>query len=582
MPDRVEALEAQVATLLREQEALRRRLEALERGAEGPLAPARRRRAAAPAAAPEGAAPDVVKDVAAAAAAAPLAGRTLLVLAGAFVLRALTDAGTLPAAAGVALGFAYAAGVLALCARAARPLDAGFHGVTAILVGFPLLLEATTRFQLLGPWPAGALLAILGGAVLAVAARRHLPWVAWAGTAAVLATAIGLMVGTGRLAPAALALVAVGLLALWVGYLGDQQGLRWPLAAAADLAVLAMAARALSPGAVEGPGLAQAVAAALLVAYLASFAARTLYLGRGVVGFEVLQTVGALVAGLGGAASVAVRSGEGTAALGATCLALAAAAYAVAFLFLDRRQQGTGNFTFYASVALAFVLAGTWLALPEAGRGLALALLAVVAAALGVAQRRRILLLHAALYSVASGGAAGLLLHCEQALFSSGAVAWPAPPAAAPLALVGLIAAAALAARAGGRATLAERAPLAVLDAVAALAAAGAVAGWVAAALGPPGPEADLGVLATGRTAVLAAGAVLAAWLGRRELLREVGWLAWPILGVLGLKLLLQDFPRGRPATLILSLAFSGAALMLVPRLRGRAAAAPEEANRTA
>jgi len=97
----------------------------------------------------------------------------------------------------------------------------------------------------------------------------------------------------------------------------------------------------------------------------------------------------------------------------------------------------------------------------------------------------------------------------------------------------------------------------------------------VAAALGPPGPEADLGVLATGRTAVLAA------WLGRREALREAGWLAWPILGVLGLKLLLQDFPRGRPATLILSLAFSGAALILVPRLRGRAgqaAAPPREA----
>jgi len=83
---------------------------------------------------------------------------------------------------------------------------------------------------------------------------------------------------------------------------------------------------------------------------------------------------------------------------------------------------------------------------------------------------------------------------------------------------------------------------------------------------------------------VLAAGALLAAWLGRREALREAGWLAWPILGVLGLKLLLQDFPRGRPATLILSLAFSGAALMLVPRLRGRVAAppaaTPEEAKR--
>jgi hypothetical protein len=73
---------------------------------------------------------------------------------------------------------------------------------------------------------------------------------------------------------------------------------------------------------------------------------------------------------------------------------------------------------------------------------------------------------------------------------------------------------------------------------------------------------------------VLAAGAVLAAWLGRREAGREVGWLAWPLVAVLGLKLLLEDLPRGRPATLILSFAFTGAALILVPRLRSARAAA--------
>jgi hypothetical protein len=84
----------------------------------------------------------------------------------------------------------------------------------------------------------------------------------------------------------------------------------------------------------------------------------------------------------------------------------------------------------------------------------------------------------------------------------------------------------------------------------------------------------DLGAIGTGRTAVLSAGAILAAWAGRREAGREAGWLAWPLVALLGLKLAFEDFPRGRPATLILSLAFAGAALILVPRLRGRARAA--------
>jgi hypothetical protein len=113
-----------------------------------------------------------------------------------------------------------------------------------------------------------------------------------------------------------------------------------------------------------------------------------------------------------------------------------------------------------------------------------------------------------------------------------------------------------------------------MLVAALAVSAAGALAGWVAGWLGPPGAAADLGVIGTGRTAVLAAGAILAAWAGRREAGREAGWLAWPVVALLGLKLLLEDFQRGRPATLFLSLAFAGAALILVPRLRASAAGA--------
>jgi hypothetical protein len=76
------------------------------------------------------------------------------------------------------------------------------------------------------------------------------------------------------------------------------------------------------------------------------------------------------------------------------------------------------------------------------------------------------------------------------------------------------------------------------------------------------------------RTAVWVAGALLLTWLGRREPWREAGWLVYPALAAIGLKILLEDLPRSRPATLFLAFALYGGALILVSRVRHRPAAA--------
>ncbi len=574
VPDRLEALEAQVATLTAQVAALQRQVDELEPAATAasvPTPPARRRRPAASAAVGATAAEGPLADAGAVLAIVPLAGRMFLLLAGAFVLRALTDSGVLPAGPGVVLGLAYAAGVLALAARTARPAAATFHALTAVLIGFPLLHEATARFQLLGPWPAALLLAALAAAVLGVAARRRLPWVAWVAAAAAVAGALGQVVGTGRAVAPALALVAVGLLAAWIGERGGWPGLRWPVALAADLLVFVAAVRAAAPSAVEGPVLTQVAAAALLGATLLAVGTRTVVVGRAAGAFEQVQTAGALAAGLGGLAWVAARSGGDASALGVLCLAVAAGWYAAAFRVLARRPGGT-NVAFAAAVGLALAVTGAWLALPVPALGAALAILALAAASLGRAPARRVLRLHAAAFAAVAAGAGGLLLHADHTLFGPAAVPWPPlPPAGLPV-LAGLLGAALLSAGAADRTGRLERGAQLVLDGVVALGAAGALAGWILPLLGAPGPEADLALAATGRTAVLAGGAVLAAWLGRREAGREAGWLAWPLLGVLGLKLLLEDLPRGRPTTLVLALALTGAALILVPRLRPRAA----------
>jgi hypothetical protein len=58
--------------------------------------------------------------------------------------------------------------------------------------------------------------------------------------------------------------------------------------------------------------------------------------------------------------------------------------------------------------------------------------------------------------------------------------------------------------------------------------------------------------------------------LARRPAWREAGWLVYPALGATGLKILLEDLPRGRPATLFVAFALYGAALLVVTRRRAR------------
>jgi hypothetical protein len=102
--------------------------------------------------------------------------------------------------------------------------------------------------------------------------------------------------------------------------------------------------------------------------------------------------------------------------------------------------------------------------------------------------------------------------------------------------------------------------------------------GWILAMLAPalsgtPGSGADAGIVATARTSILAAAALALAWAGRRDRFREAGWLLYPVLVAGGLKLLLEDLPHSRPATLFLALAFYGGALIAAPRMGRRGSA---------
>lgn len=83
---------------------------------------------------------------------------------------------------------------------------------------------------------------------------------------------------------------------------------------------------------------------------------------------------------------------------------------------------------------------------------------------------------------------------------------------------------------------------------------------------------ADAAIVAAIRTAILSAAAVTLALSSRFPRWPEARWLVYPVLILVGIKLFAEDFPNGQPATLFVSLAFIGSALILVAKLLRRPA----------
>ena len=506
-----------------------------------------------------------------------LVGRLFIVLGGAYLLRAMTDAGTLPPAAGVALGLAYGLVWLWLADRAggrAQRLSAAFHGVGAAMVAFPLVIEATTRFKVFPGGASAAAIAVLTAGLLAVAWRQRLQSLAWVAVAAAIPASVVILARTGVVVPHAFFLILFGVAALWMGYSLDWLLVRWPVAVAADIVAVGVTLRALAPQPQETPAAALAVQVALLGAYLASIAIRTLVRGRNVIPFEVLQTAAALVVSLGGALSVTRATGAGASALGTASVLIGLACYGVAFAFIERQQHRGRNVYFYTSLAIVLVLVGAGILLPAEAETGVLAALAVASSAAWSRIGRLFLLLHAAVYLLAASIVSGAVGYDVREVLAGAGPPWPLPTPAMLVVLASAALSAWLAAiEPANDGSSWAKAPRFVIVLVLVLSAGGALVGYLAPAIGrQPDGSMDVGLLATIRTGVLAVAALLVAWIGRHARFREWDWLVYPLLVAIGVKMVAQDFMHGRPATLFVALALYGAALIMAPRMRRRQA----------
>jgi hypothetical protein len=502
-------------------------------------------------------------------------GRFFIVMGGAYLLRALTEASTLSAVAGITLGFFYSLVWVVAAGRAAEkkgPWNGVFHGFAAALIAYPLIWEAATRFKILTPAADSILLAGLTAVFFIVACKHRFQALAWFANVGSIVTVIALLVATEAYFPRAAFLIALGVAALWIGYELEWKGLRWLAALAANLAAVGITLRALAVEPKETAAAALTIQLLLLGAYFATVAIRTLVRSRNVIPFEVVQIVIAFLVGFVGAVFMARATGYGTELLGTAGLVLGAGCYSVAFAFVDKQKGKGRNFYFYTSLALLFSLTGSSLLLEGTALTAAWVFLSVLMGWLGWRFARVALTAHSTISLAASALAGGLVIYIVRAFAGPAESAGSAPDAAQLLAILGAAACLAfpLPDLTGGdsRWFRLQRLIIVILL-VGGLGGVGiSLTGKALAGL--PQGGLDPGILATVRTVLLALSALLLAWLGKHAHFREWGWLVYPVLCATGLKILLEDLSRSRPATLFLALGIYGCALILSPRLRRR------------
>jgi hypothetical protein len=496
-------------------------------------------------------------------------GRLLVILGGAFMLRALTESQVVGLHVGVGLGLTYALLWTALAARtsrAGRHADATSYGLATTIIAFPLIVESTLRMHVFPPMPAAMALLATGPLILAVSWVHRLSALAWIATLATTATGVVLLFTTHSLPPFAAALFAAAAVSLAISFHREWYFLRWPAALALDaLVVIGM----VLVGAREYAWLVReqlALVQILLTAmYLGILAVRTLILDHPMREFGIVQSLLVLAVGFEGAQYVLGPDSRWAPVFPVSALAIAAGCYAVSFWRLETRAGGHVNFSWYVTLGTLLVIAGLVHLVPLPMAGAAWAAAAAGAALLGRVPSRAALRWSSALFASAAAAGSGVAVDAGRAFFVRSAAALPTFEAMAWVADV-LVWCGWAALR--WREQPEDDEPDWTIPAMALLLvwALGLGAG-VVTVTAPIVAADSAGALAVLRTLVLVIAAVLLACTWRLRSSAELRWAVYTVLGLVACKILVQDVPHGTPLTICFSLVVFGGAMIVAPRM---------------
>ncbi len=501
----------------------------------------------------------------------PVLGKAILGIAGAYLLRAVAESGIIPKEPMLVVAVAYAGlwMILAAGTRAASHFASATYGITAALIFSPLLWESTVRLRVLSPTVSAVLLVAFVVLAEVLAWPRNLQLIPWLATLAAVITALALIIATQALVPLTAALLAVAFSTEFAVCLGQRLSLRIVSAVAADFAVWLILQVMTTPEGVPpgyhptGPTTLILMSVGLFGIYGGSIGIRTLGSRRHITFFETIQgTLAAVLAGFG-----VMRTSHGSTApgLGVFLLALAGLFYWGAFSRFAERAQAR-NRSVYATWAAALLVTGSLLLLSARFLVPFLCLAAILSVFAYTRTGRRSLGIHASVYLAAGAALSPFLNYAGNAL--AGTV-YTAPDWRAWMVAVSALISYIVGSRRreGGR-----REGLLWIVPVGLVAFSGAAMTVAAVARIAGRPELNAPSLSVVRTVVICTAALVFGLLGSRSKRLELGWLAYAAAGFGALKLLLEDFRFGNPASLVASLLIYGLILILLPRLmrRGR------------
>jgi hypothetical protein len=506
----------------------------------------------------------------------PVLGRALLGLAGAYLLRALTESGTLALEGGVGIGMVYAMLWLVLAARtpAGQKLQTAIYSLISVLLLSPLLWEATLRFHAVSTWAAGGILLAFTLFGLAVSWKKDLLIVATFAMLAGLGVSAALLVATHDAIPFTFVLLGIAATVETSACLNHWLSERWLAALAADLAVLLATwlvtnargvPEAWTP--IAHPTL-LAAQVALLAIYLGSTGFRTLFRGTTITGFETAQCALAFFISLGGGLRLSSQDPYIAPAVAVLALVCAAACYGIGFLLLDRGGPRGRNFYTYSTFAILLAVAGSRILLSGIAAAAVWSVLAIAGLWGGGFFARLTLQVHGAIYLLLGLASSGALVQATGFLLGNASM-FGAGSGAGQAALWTAILVAAMCYALASRSAVGSDALRLALAATLAWLTAGIAAGALTAGLLRLfGESAGPAYCATLRTAVLAAAALLLAWAGARWNKPELSRLIYPAMLLGAYRLIAIDLHQDRNPALFLSLLLYGTALMILPKLK--------------